>query len=67
MNQKMLAAVLYGREDVRVETVGVPAIGSNDVLVVKGDKEHAIPYLRGSVILDINLDKSEMHVDWELI
>lgn len=33
MNQKMLAAVLYGREDVRVERVGVPAIGSGDVLV----------------------------------
>jgi len=40
--------------------------GSNDVLVVKGEKEHAIPYLPGSVIIKIDLDKKEMHVDWEL-
>lgn len=41
--------------------------GSNDVLVVKGEKEHAIPYLQGSVIKSIDLDKQEMHVDWELL
>ena len=40
--------------------------GSNDVLVVKGDKEHAIPYLPGTVVLDVNLEKQEIHVDWEL-
>lgn len=40
--------------------------GSNDVLVVKGEKEHAIPYL-SQVILRIDLDKKEIHVDWELI
>lgn len=41
--------------------------GSNDVLVVKGEKEHAIPFLRGSVILDINLAAGEIHVDWEIL
>lgn len=41
--------------------------GSNDVLVIKGDKEHAIPYLPGDIITNINLVKQEMHVDWELI
>lgn len=41
--------------------------GANDVLVVKGDKEHAIPYLPGTVILKIDLEKKEIHVDWELI
>ena len=43
------------------------ATGSNDVLVVKGDKEHAIPFLQGDVILSVNLEKKEIHVDWELI
>jgi 16S rRNA processing protein RimM len=39
--------------------------GSNDVLVVIGDKEHAIPYMMGSVIKKIDLAKREMHVDWD--
>lgn len=41
--------------------------GSNDVLVVKGTKDHAIPYLPGSVVLSVDLEKQEIHVDWELI
>ena len=39
--------------------------GSNDVLVVKGEKEHAIPFLPGDVILSVDLEKKEIHVDWE--
>ncbi|HTM64552.1 MAG TPA: ribosome maturation factor RimM [Gammaproteobacteria bacterium] len=41
--------------------------GSNDVLVVKGEKEIAIPYLPGSVVLNIDIDKQEMQVNWEEI
>jgi 16S rRNA processing protein RimM len=41
--------------------------GSNDVLVVKGQKEHAIPYLLGDVILKVDLEKKEIHVDWEIL
>ena len=33
MNQQMTAAVLYGKEDVQIETVDVPRIGRGDVLV----------------------------------
>lgn len=40
--------------------------GSNDVLVIKGEKEHAIPFLIGKVITSIDLTKKEIHVDWEL-
>lgn len=40
--------------------------GSNDVLVVKGEKEHAIPYL-SDVIIRIDLANQVMHVNWELI
>jgi 16S rRNA processing protein RimM len=41
--------------------------GSNDVIVIKNDKEHAIPYLPGSVVLSVDLVNRIMHVDWELI
>lgn len=43
------------------------ATGANDVMVVKGDKEIAIPYLPGSVVLSVDLEKQEIIVDWELI
>lgn len=41
--------------------------GSNDVLVVKGTKEHAIPYLPGDVVTNVDLAKGEIHVNWEVI
>lgn len=41
--------------------------GSNDVLVVKGEKEQAIPFLLNDVVTNIDLDKGEMHVNWEEI
>ena len=41
--------------------------GGNDVLVVKGEKEECIPYLPGSVVLSVDLEKKEIHVDWESI
>lgn len=53
------------------ETLGTVAYlietGANDVLVIKGEKEHAIPYLPGSVVLNVDLEKKEIIVDWELI
>ncbi len=33
MNMQMMAAVLYGKEDLKIEAVPVPAIGRGDVLV----------------------------------
>lgn len=42
------------------------ATGSNDVIVVKGDKEHAIPYLPGDVIKNIDLQNRIMYIDWEI-
>lgn len=40
--------------------------GSNDVLVVEGEQEIAIPYLPDDVILSIDLDKKEIHVCWDI-
>lgn len=40
--------------------------GSNDVLVIGGEQDFAIPYLLDDVILSIDLDKKEIHVCWEI-
>lgn len=40
--------------------------GSNDVLVVQGEKKHLIPYLPGKFILDINKDQQIITVDWDM-
>ena len=39
--------------------------GANDVLVVKGDRERAIPFLQGQTILNIDLKEKLMVVDWD--
>lgn len=49
------------------EVIYLIATGSNDVLVVKGEKEHAIPFLMDKVILRVDLAKREIHVDWEVL
>jgi 16S rRNA processing protein RimM len=43
------------------------ATGSNDVLVVKGKKEHAIPYLLNDVIIGIDLASKVIRVNWDVI
>lgn len=39
--------------------------GSNDVIVVDGDKERLIPYLWQQVVLEVDLDQGQMVVDWD--
>lgn len=41
--------------------------GSNDVLVVKGEQEQAIPFLLNDVITRIDLDNKTLYVNWELL
>jgi 16S rRNA processing protein RimM len=41
------------------------ATGANDVLVVKGTREHAIPFRLNDTVVSIDLDKKVMHVKWE--
>ncbi|RMX17956.1 ribosome maturation factor RimM [Legionella jordanis] len=40
--------------------------GSNDVLVVVGEKRHLIPYLPGQFILDIDSERAVISVDWDV-
>lgn len=50
------------------ETLGIIdhlfATGANDVIVVKGDKERLIPYIK-DVVLNVDLDTKVMRVDWD--
>jgi len=39
--------------------------GANDVLVTNGDRERLIPFVADEVILDVDLDKGVITVDWE--
>jgi 16S rRNA processing protein RimM len=39
--------------------------GSNDVLVVQGDRERLIPYLPGQVVVEVTLERGEIRVDWD--
>jgi len=39
--------------------------GANDVLVVKGERERLIPYLRDDVIIDIDRQTKMITVDWD--
>ncbi len=41
------------------------ATGANDVLVVQGDREYLIPFLRERVIKEVDLDARTISVDWD--
>jgi 16S rRNA processing protein RimM len=41
------------------------ATGANDVLVVDGPVERLIPFVPGTVILDVDLAAGVIRVDWE--
>ena len=59
LNVKTSSGIPLGVVDSLLET------GANDVLIVKGDRERAIPFLQGSTILDIDLETRLMTVDWD--
>ncbi len=40
--------------------------GANPVMVVEGDKQLLIPYVHDHYVLDIDIDKQLIRVDWEL-
>ena len=39
--------------------------GAHDVMVVKGEKERLIPFVRDKVIVDVDLEEGLIAVDWE--
>ena len=51
--------VAFGRVSSLMET------GSNDVLVVDGDRERLIPYLPGSSVIEVDTRLKRILVDWD--
>ena len=39
--------------------------GANDVLVIKGDRERLIPFVMDEIVLEVNLDKGFIRVNWQ--
>ncbi len=51
--------VVLGQVDHLFET------GANDVLVVRGDREHLIPMVFEQYVKDVDLDAGRIEVDWD--
>lgn len=47
------------------EITSLLSTGSNDVLVVCGEKRHLIPYVKGLYILSVDSTQHKMIVDWD--
>lgn len=41
------------------------ATGANDVMVVRGERERLVPFIRGDVIVEIDLERHLLRVDWD--
>ncbi|MEC4747129.1 ribosome maturation factor RimM [Methylomicrobium sp. Wu6] len=39
--------------------------GANDVLIVKGERERAVPFIKGQVIVKIDREAGRITVDWD--
>ncbi|MBU0499630.1 MAG: ribosome maturation factor RimM [Gammaproteobacteria bacterium] len=61
-------------EGLQVETVGGADLGhidhlfetgANDVMVVKGERERLIPFIRDQVVREVDLASRRMRVDWD--
>lgn len=50
---------LLGKVDHLLET------GANDVLVVKGEHEYLIPFVQNDIVLDVDLERGVMRVNWQ--
>lgn len=48
------------------EVIDILETGANDVLVVKGETEHLVPYTK-SVVLNVDLGAHQILVDWEAL
>jgi 16S rRNA processing protein RimM len=39
--------------------------GANDVMIVQGERERAIPFLQGQTIINVDMDAGRIIVDWD--
>lgn len=58
--------VVNEQQETLGKVVEIMPTGSNDVLVVQGEKKHLIPYLPGQFVLNIDTSKQVISVDWDI-
>lgn len=62
---------LIGLEVVTADGVALGVVdslletGANDVLIVKGERERAVPFIKGQVIIEIDREAGRIVVDWD--
>ncbi len=54
------------RQEVLGFVDGLLETGANDVLIVKGDREHLIPFVQGVHVLSVDLEQGLIQVDWDM-
>jgi 16S rRNA processing protein RimM len=50
---------LLGRVEKLMET------GANDVLVIRGNREHLVPFVQGQYVTRVDLENGMIEVDWD--
>jgi 16S rRNA processing protein RimM len=50
---------VLGRVDRLMET------GANDVLVIRGEREHLVPFIQGQYVMRVDLEEGLIEVDWD--
>ena len=56
---KTTTGELLGRVDRLMET------GANDVLVIRGNREHLVPFIQGQYVTRVDLEDGMIEVDWD--
>jgi len=59
LNVETVQGVMLGVVDSLLET------GANDVIIVQGERERAIPFLQEQTVINIDLDAGKIVVDWD--
>ena len=63
---QLIGLEVFNRQDEHFgHVVEIMPTGSNDVLVVKGEKRHLIPYLPEQFVLEVDLAQNRIIVDWD--
>jgi len=59
LNVETIEGVQLGTVESLLET------GANDVIIVQGERERCLPFLKGQTIINVDLDAGKIIVDWD--
>jgi 16S rRNA processing protein RimM len=45
--------------------VQMMATGANDIMVIRGEREHLVPFVKDRFVIEVNKDSGEIIVDWD--